>query len=130
MPCNGQSRAEHYAAALAPLGLRVILAEYPGYGPRTGSVGERSLVADVEQTIALAHRLYGSPVLVIGESLGAGAAAAAASSRPDETADLLLLTLWGRLERVASCHYPWLSVRWPLHYCYDSAARLRLVTNC
>src|ERR1700732_3515291 len=47
-----------YATALTRLGLRVILAEYPGYGPREGAVGEPNLVADVEQTIALAHRLY------------------------------------------------------------------------
>src|SRR4051812_29958609 len=32
-----------YVAALAPLGLRVILAEYPGYWPRDGTVGERSM---------------------------------------------------------------------------------------
>src|SRR5262245_43761964 len=29
----------YYATALAPLGLRVIIAEYPGYGPRDGAVG-------------------------------------------------------------------------------------------
>jgi hypothetical protein len=29
-----------YAQALVPLGFRVILAEYPGYGPRAGKPGE------------------------------------------------------------------------------------------
>lgn len=46
-----------YAAELTRLGLRVILAEYPGYGPRDGAPGEEGLVADARQTIVLAHRL-------------------------------------------------------------------------
>jgi pimeloyl-ACP methyl ester carboxylesterase len=115
---------EFYAAALVPLGLRVILAEYPGYGPRGGSVGEHSLVGDAVQTIALAHRLHGAPVLVVGESLGAGVAAAAAARQRDKVAGLLLITPWDRLERVAAHHYPWLPVRWLLRDRYDSAVRL------
>ena len=114
----------HYAAALTPLGVRVILAEYPGYGPRGGNVGERSLVDDAEQTIALAHRLYGPPLLIVGESLGAGVAAAAAARRRDEIVGLLLITPWDRLERVASYHYPWLPVRWLLRDRYDSVAHV------
>ena len=53
----------YYARALVPLGLRVILAEYPGYGPRSGSLGEASLVADAIETVALAHRQYGGRLL-------------------------------------------------------------------
>ncbi|WP_429347698.1 alpha/beta hydrolase [Paraburkholderia sp. Clong3] len=87
-----------YAAALTRLGLRVILAEYPGYGPRTGALGEASLVDDAQQTIALAHRLYG--------------------------ASLLLITPWDRLEHVAAYHYPWLPVKWLLRDRYDSVTHL------
>lgn len=114
----------YYAAALTRLGLRVILAEYPGYGPRSGALGERSLVDDAEQTIVLAHRLHGAPLLLVGESLGAGVAAAAAVRQRDKTAGLLLITPWDRLERVAAHHYPWLPVRWLLRDRYDSAAHL------
>src|SRR5690349_4017307 len=109
-----------YAAALTRLGLRVILAEYPGYGPRDGTLGEESLVADARQTIALAHRLYGAPLLLIGESLGAGVVAAAGSRERDKTAGLLLITPWDRLEHVAAYHYPWLPVKWLLRDRYDS----------
>jgi hypothetical protein len=42
-------------AALTPLGLRVILAEYPGYGPRPSTLSERSMVPDAAETIALAR---------------------------------------------------------------------------
>jgi pimeloyl-ACP methyl ester carboxylesterase len=113
----------HLAAALAGTGLRVILAEYPGYGPRDGALGEASLVADAIETIALAQRQFG-PLLVVGESLGAGVAAAAAARQREAVAGLMLITPWDRLEHVASFHYPWLPVRWLLRDQYDSAAKL------
>jgi alpha-beta hydrolase superfamily lysophospholipase len=115
---------DFYATALTRLGLRVILAEYPGYGPRDGAVGEQNLVADAEQTVALAHRRYGAPLLLIGESLGAGVVAAASASQRDRTAGLLLITPWDRLENVAIHHYPWLPVKWLMRDRYDSAAHL------
>jgi hypothetical protein len=113
-----------YAHALAPLGWRVILAEYPGYGPRAGMLGEASLVADAEQTVALAHRRYGGPLLLLGESLGAAVAAAAAARHRDLTAGLLLITPWDRLAHVGSHHYPWLPVKWLLRDEYDTQTRL------
>jgi len=114
----------HLAAALTPLGVRVILAEYPGYGPRTGALGERSFVADAEQTLQLAHRRHGGPLLVIGESLGAAVAAAAAARQRDRVDGVLLITPWDRLENVAIHHYSWLPVRLILRDRYDSAANL------
>ena len=113
-----------YAQALNPLGLRVILAEYPGYGPREGALGESSLVADAEESIALAHRQHGAPLLVIGESLGAGVAAAASARQQDKVAGLMLITPWDTLANVAYFHYPWLPVRWLLRDRYDSTAHL------
>src|SRR5262245_51025185 len=114
----------YYAAALTPLGLRVILAEYPAYGPRTGAVGERNFVADAEQTIALAHSQFGAPLLLIGESLGAGVVAAAAARQRDKVTGLLLITPWDRLENIANHHYSWLPVKWLLRDGYDSVAHL------
>lgn len=114
----------HLAVALAGTGLRVILAEYPGYGPRDGALGEASLVADAAQSIALARQQFGPPLLVVGESLGAGVAAAAAAQQRDSVVGLMLITPWDRLEHVASYHYPWLPVKWLLRDRYDSAAHL------
>lgn len=115
---------EFYATALTRLGLRVILAEYPGYGPRGGEVGEQNLVADAEQTVALAYRRYGAPLLLVGESLGAGVVAAASVRQRHMTSGLLLITPWDRLEHVAAYHYPALPVKWLLRDRYDSAAHL------
>ncbi|HYN62634.1 MAG TPA: alpha/beta hydrolase [Rubrivivax sp.] len=115
---------DYYAAALSRLGVRVILAEYPGYGPRGGDVGEAPMVDDAAATLAQAYRAYGPPLLVIGESLGAGVAAAAAARQHDQVAGLLLITPWDRLQNVASHHYPWLPVRWLLRDPYDSIAHL------
>ena len=113
-----------YADALTPLGLRVILAEYPGFGPRAGQPGEASLLADADETVALAHRQYGAPLLLIGESLGAAVAGAAAVRQRDLTTGLMLITPWDRLAHVGSHHYPWLPVKWLLRDDYDTQARL------
>lgn len=115
---------EHYAAALAPLGFRVILAEYPAYGPRDGALGEKSFVDDAERTVALAAQRYGAPLLVAGESLGAAVAAQAAARQPDKVTGLLLITPWDKLENVASYHYPWLPVSWLLSDPYDTPTHL------
>ncbi|NUO86266.1 MAG: alpha/beta fold hydrolase [Cupriavidus sp.] len=115
---------DYYASALAPLGVRVILAEYPGYGPRPGALGERSFVADAEQSIVLARRQFDGPLLLIGESLGAGVAAAAAARQRDSVAGVLLITPWDKLAHLASHHYPWLPAGWVLRDRYDSVANL------
>lgn len=113
-----------YAAALVQHGVRVILAEYPGYGPREGEVGETSFVADAQRTIELAHARFGAPLLLIGESLGAGVVAAAAAQQRDRIAGLMLITPWDRLTHIAAHHYAWLPTSWLLRDRYDSVANL------
>jgi len=115
----------YYARALTALGLRVILAEYPGYGPRDGTLSENSLVSDAEQTIIRVQALYGGPIVLVGESLGAGVAAAAAGRQRARVSGLILLTPWDRLRSVAAYHFPWLPVGLLLTDRYDSAENLR-----
>lgn len=111
-----------YADEFVRLGLRVILAEYPGYGPRAGNLGEAALVADAAATLALARSRFAGPLLLVGESLGAGVAAAVAHSA--DVAAVLLITPWDRIEQVARHHYPWLPVGAVLHDRYDNVANL------
>ncbi len=115
---------DYYVEALRPLGIRVILAEYPGYGPRDGALGEASLVADAAAGIEAAQQQFGAPLLVIGESLGAGVAAAAVARQKEPVAGVLLITPWDQLENVAAFHYPWLPVRWLLRDRYDNVTHL------
>jgi pimeloyl-ACP methyl ester carboxylesterase len=117
-----------YASALVPEGVRVILAEYPGYGPRGGTPSETSLVDDAVQTIALARRLHGQAPVLIGESLGAGVAAAAAARRRGDVTGLLLITPWDALANVGAHHYRWIPVRRLLRDRYDNVAHLRSIT--
>jgi len=112
-----------YADELVQLGLRVILAEYPGYGPRPGKLGEASLVADSTRTVNLARQRFAGPLLLAGESLGAGVAAAVAGG-PAGVDGLLLITPWDTLENIARHHYPWVPVGWLLRDRYDSVANL------
>lgn len=111
-----------YAQRLMRRGLRVILAEYPGYGPRPGKPGEAVLIEDARQTISLARAAFGGPLILAGESLGAAVVAAAGNG--DERSALLLITPWDELARVARHHYPWLPVGWLLRDRYESAAHL------
>ncbi len=112
-----------YADEFTRLGLRVILAEYPAYGSRTGKLGEAALVADAVDTLALARRTFSGPLLLAGESLGAGVAAAARANSADVAA-VLLITPWDRLESIAQHHYPWLPVGSLLRDRYDSVENL------
>ncbi|MFZ4536966.1 alpha/beta hydrolase [Propionivibrio sp.] len=113
---------EWYASELTRLGLRVILAEYPAYGARAGKLGEAALVADAAETLAQARRQFPGPLLLAGESLGAGVAAAVAKSAKVDA--VLLITPWDRIESIAHHHYPWLPVGLIMRDRYDSVANL------
>jgi pimeloyl-ACP methyl ester carboxylesterase len=115
---------DYYLPVLQPLGLRVVLLEYPGYGPREGALGEKSFVADASAAVRDLRATYGAPILLLGESLGAGVAAAVAAAAPESVDALLLATPWDTLANVAAHHYPWLPVRLLLADRYDSVGNL------
>ena len=123
---NGGNAADraYYAEALVPLGFAVVLAEYPGYGDRPGSPSEAAYVADARETIRLAHEAFGGPLLVWGESLGAGVAAQAAPEAGVPVAAVVMLTPWDRLGAVAQEAFPFVPARLVLRDRYDSVAGL------
>ncbi len=114
----------HYVRALEPLGYRVMLAEYPGYGGRAGAPSEAALVADAGQTVRQAHAEFGDPIVLWGESLGCGVVAAAAAAPAAPIAGLVLATPWDSLVALAQRLYPLLPVRWLLRDRFDSLANL------
>jgi hypothetical protein len=112
-----------YADAFAASDLRVILAEYPAYGPRDGALGEAAFVADAIAVIERVRTAFPGPLIIAGESLGAGVASAVAATTGADA--VLLITPWNDLVSVAGHHYPWLPVRWLVRDRYDSTRNLQ-----
>jgi len=114
-----------YVKALAAQNLRVILAEYPGYGGRAGKPGEDVLVRDAIETLRLAYREYGAPLFVWGESLGAGVACSAVSKTSIPVEGLVLFLPWDSLPDLAQTHYWYLPARWMVLDRYNNVDNLR-----
>jgi hypothetical protein len=75
-------------------GLRLILAEYPGYGARGGTPAESSLVADAAALYATVVAMHPNvPVLLVGESLGTGVAVQVAARNAERPPSRLVLLL-------------------------------------
>lgn len=115
----------YYVSTLAAMGYRVILAEYPGYGGRKGELGEGPFVSDAKETLRLASEQYGPPIVLLGESLGCGVAAAVAKTPPARIDGIILITPWDTLLSVAKDHFPWFPVRLFLRDRYDTVENLK-----
>ena len=114
----------YYVHALERRGFRVILVEYPGYGGRSGRLGEASFVDDALAATRLARETYGGPLFLVGESLGTGVAAAVAARFADVDG-VLLITPFASLADVAQSAYPWLPAKLLIRDRFDSVAHLR-----
>ncbi len=119
------SDRDYYLEGLIPLGFRVLLAEYPGYGGRKGKLGEAAFAADARETLRLLSAQYGRPLYLLGESLGCGVAASVAKDPPVPIDGVILITPWDTLLSVAKDHYPWLPVGLLLHDTYDSVGNMK-----
>ena len=119
----------HFVEALAGLDggakWEVYLFEYPGFGARAGTPGEKAIItagrAALEELIAQDSR----PLFLVGESLGSGAACALAGALPDRVAGVLLVMPYSALTDVAAHHYGFIPVRWILRTRFDNVAALR-----
>jgi uncharacterized protein len=114
------------APVFAARGLRLVLAEYPGYGARAGRPSERALVEDAGALYAEVRERYPTvPIVLVGESLGSGVAAqlAALESSPPP-ARLVLLVPFLSLAETAARVYPFLPARYLVKDQFDSAGAL------
>ncbi len=118
-----------YVKELAPLGYRVILAEYPAYGGRKGKLGEKAFAIDANETVRLAFEQFGGPVFLLGESLGCGVAAAVAKETSVEIDGIVLITPWDSLASVAQSKFPFLPVRLFLTDEYNNIGNLKSFTG-
>ena len=122
---GGAQEREFYAETFQKFGWRVVLAEYPGYAARPGKLGEASFREDGRETARLVRQSYPGKLIILGESLGSGVAAAVAADSGVRADAVVLATPWDTLESVAAHHYPWLPVRLFLRDRYDSVAYLK-----
>jgi pimeloyl-ACP methyl ester carboxylesterase len=122
---GGAQEREFYAETFQKFGWRVVLAEFPGYGARPGKLGEASFREDGRATARLVRQRYPGKLIILGESLGSGVAAAVAADAEVKADAVVLATPWDSLESVAAHHYPWLPVRLFLRDRYDSVAYLK-----
>jgi uncharacterized protein len=125
--CNGnggnRSLRAPLAAALARMGLAVLLFDYRGYGGNPGHPTEAGLAADARAALDyLVARPEVDPARVVyfGESLGAAVALRLATERPP--AALVLRSPFASLAEVGQLHYPLVPVSLLLRDRYDAAA--------
>lgn len=114
----------YYVQQLRPLGFRLLLLEYPGYGNRAGELDEESLAADGAAALRLAAAQFGPPLYVFGESLGAGVAAAAYARAGVPVAGIVLITPWDTLATVAQALYWFVPAKYLTQDTYDSVTNL------
>ena len=114
-----------YAKALSMQNMRVILAEYPGYGGRGGQPSEDLLVKDALETIRLAYQEYGEPLYLWGESLGCGVVASALRETEIPIRGVVLFLPWDSLPDLAQTHYWYLPARWLILDKYNNIENLQ-----
>src|SRR5271165_3445410 len=92
VPGMGDLRAAYrfLAPALAEAGYRVASTDLRGHGDSDATFGSYGDVETAGDIVALIEAL-GGPAVVVGNSMGAGAAALAAADRPELIAGLVLL---------------------------------------
>lgn len=114
-----------YTDILQNLGYGVILVEYPGYGAKLGVIREQTLVAAARQTALITKEHFNKPLIILGESLGCGIAAAVAGTSTLSVDGVILITPWDTLGDVAQSHYWYLPARWFVKDTYDNISYLR-----
>lgn len=116
---------EYFIRALEPLGYRVILAEYPGYGGRPGKTNETAIVQDAAATVKKALSVFGGPIYLLGESMGCGVAAAVVTDPDVDASGLILITPWDSLPDLAQTLYWYLPARMLTIDRFDNVRNLR-----
>ena len=114
-----------YIKALSPLGFRVIMAEYPGYGGRGGQPSEKILIKDALETIQLSYQKYGEPLFLWGESLGSGVVSSAVRKTDIPVKGLVLFLPWDSLPNLAQTHYWYFPAQWLVRDKYNNINNLR-----
>lgn len=106
---GGEAIERTWLAEIAPKTAVLLLAEYPGYGASGGSPTEESIFRLAELMHEEAVFRWKAPIVVLGESLGSGAACYLASRKP--VWRIALISPFSSAVDVAAWHYSFLPVR-------------------
>jgi esterase/lipase len=115
----------YYIDALQPLGYRVIIAEYPGYGARAGSPSETALIEDGIETAKMALQEFKKPLFLCGESLGSGIVSGIVASKQVPVKGLLLIAPFDTMANVAQHHYWFFFAKWLVRDKFNNVKKLR-----
>jgi uncharacterized protein len=102
----------------------VFILEYPGYGARSGKPSKPVFDRAAEEAFRVLRASFpGTPIGVVGESLGSGPASLLAKqAQPPEK--IVLVVPFDNLTRVAAHHMPFLPVRLILGSTWDNISSL------
>lgn len=112
-------------AELVHLGYRAVLVEYPGFGRRPGRLTLANSLLACRAATSAALAQWNGPLILFGESLGAGMAAQALVGANSRVTGVVLATPWDSLASIASKSLPIFPVRWLLHRPFDSISALQ-----
>ncbi|MDD5322344.1 MAG: alpha/beta hydrolase [Methylococcales bacterium] len=115
----------YYLQALEKLDYRVILAEYPGYGPRKGAPSESVLIENGIQTVRRAMDDFGAPIFLWGESLGSGVVGGIVQSGQIRVKGIVLVAPFDSLANVAQHHYWFFLAKWLIRDKFNNIKNLQ-----
>jgi pimeloyl-ACP methyl ester carboxylesterase len=108
----------HDAAALD-----VYILEYPGYGAREGSPGEKNVLSAADEAFENLPAIV--PAYLVSESLGTGVAAHLAQKYPARVAGIAMFVPYDKLASVAENHVPFIPAYFLLWDRFNPAAWLK-----
>ncbi len=115
----------YYAEALEKLGYSVILAEYPGYGARTGQPSESVFIEDSLQTAQLVQQSFDGPFFLWAKSLGAGIVSGIVKTGKVKIDSIILMMPFDSLPSIAQHHYWFFLGKWLTRDKFDNIASLK-----
>lgn len=122
---GGQASDRVYAISSFSRRDAVFIMEYPGYGARPGAPSMETMNAAARQAYrTLRSKFPGTPVCVVGESIGSGPAAVLAAD-PHPPDKIVLIAPFDTLVRVAAHHLPGFPVGLILRDRWDNIEALK-----
>ncbi len=95
----------YFRDALEKIGYRVILAEYPGYGAKTGTPSEKTILEEATRTVQQAIDDFDGPLFLWGESLGTGVVSELVRKIQVPVKAIALITPFDSMANIAQHHY-------------------------